>query len=320
MPATILTTTVNELIHQEALPESYADTVKQTILPLAQSIHQLRQQKDHPVLVGIHGAQGTGKSTLTLFLKTLLTEYHGLPTACFSLDDLYLTRAERQHLADTVHPLLLTRGVPGTHDIVLGQQVIGRLKTAEPDQRTPIPAFDKSRDDRCPPEDWPVFQGRAEIILVEGWCLGARAETDEQALRQPLNALERQEDPDVVWRHHVNGQLQSDYRRFFDQLDCLIMLRASSMECVLQWRTLQEHKLAERIRRAPKQGDHGASSAQQLRIMSDDEVARFIMHYERITRACLAEMPGRADVVIEVGEDHSLGLPHIKPGLLGSQP
>jgi D-glycerate 3-kinase len=302
--------TVNALIQQEGLPNSYAKTVEKTILPLADRICALHDTEKQPIVVGIHGAQGTGKSTLTLFLREILLRHRNRSTANFSLDDIYVTRAERQDLAERVHPLFKTRGVPGTHDVALGQQVLQRLRSASPGDSTPIPAFDKSRDDRVPRDQWPVFGGRAEIILLEGWCLDARPEKDS-ALAEPMNRLEENEDSDGVWRRYVNDQLKGEYRQFFDEIDFLVMLKAPSMECVLEWRRLQEQKLAKKIRNAPKSGElHG--NAQDLRIMTDEEVGRFVMHYERVTRACLAEMPGRADVLINVAEDHSLGLPQFR--------
>jgi len=307
-----LTTTIKTLINRESLPDTYADTVKKTILPLAQHLHSLRQARSEPIIIGIHGAQGTGKSTLTLFLRELLSNHYRIPTASFSLDDLYLTRAEREKMAADIHPLFITRGVPGTHDLAFGQQVIDQLKAAGPNTQTRIPAFDKSRDDRVPEDKWPAFHGRAEVILVEGWCMGAAPAASEAELMEPVNELEQSEDPEGTWRQHVNRCLKGDYRRFFSQVDSLIMLKAPSIECVLQWRTLQEHKLRERLDGAPKWGESGKEPAQSLRIMSDDDVARFIMHYERITRASLQEMPARADCVINVGEDHSFGEPLIR--------
>ena len=302
--------TVSALIQQEGLPDSYAETVEKTILPLADRICALHDTEKQPIVVGIHGAQGTGKSTLTLFLREILLRHRNRSTANFSLDDIYLTRAEREDLAERVHPLFKTRGVPGTHDVALGQQVLNRLRSAAPEDATPIPAFDKSRDDRVPRDQWPVFGGRAEVILLEGWCLDARPEKDS-ALDDPINRLEANEDPDSLWRSYVNDQLKGEYRQFFDEIDFLVMLKAPSMECVLEWRRLQEQKLARKTRNAPKMGElHG--DAQDLRIMTDDEVGRFVMHYERVTRACLAEMPGRADVLINVAEDHSLGLPQFR--------
>lgn len=302
--------TVSALIQQEGLPDSYAETVEKTILPLADRICALHDTEKQPIVVGIHGAQGTGKSTLTLFLREILLRHRNRATANFSLDDIYLTRAEREDLAERIHPLFKTRGVPGTHDVALGQQVLHRLRSAAPEGATPIPAFDKSRDDRVPRDQWPVFGGRAEVILLEGWCLDGRPEKDS-ALAEPMNRLEENEDPDGVWRRYVNDQLEGEYRQFFDEIDYLVMLKAPSMECVLEWRRLQEQKLAKKIRNAPKRGELHAN-AQDLRIMTDDEVGRFVMHYERVTRACLAEMPVRADVLINVAEDHSLGLPQFR--------
>lgn len=302
--------TIDDLIARESLPDSYRETVQVTLMPLVDAIVSRVEQEKRTLLVGIHGAQGTGKSTLTLFLREILGRYRGCPAASFSLDDIYLTRAERRKLAEQVHPLFMTRGVPGTHDIGLGQKVIDRLMSAGPDDLTPIPAFDKSVDDRLPEDRWPVFRGRPRVILVEGWCMGARPQ-EESRLLAPVNQLEAEEDPEGIWRHYVNRCLTGSYHRFFENFDSLIMLRAPSMDSVLQWRTLQEHKLAQSIGSAPKESDK-EEGAPKLRIMSDDEVARFIMHYERVTRACLEEMPARADVVIDVAEDHALGLPRFR--------
>ncbi|MBZ2167563.1 hypothetical protein [Marinobacter sp. F4216] len=305
-----LNQTVAGLIEQEALPIDYESTVEQTIMPLVDYVVALQARAQSPVVIGIHGAQGTGKSTLTLFLREILTRHRHCPAASFSLDDIYLTRAERQELSQQVHPLFITRGVPGTHDVALGQTVIDQLRLADASSVTPIPSFDKSIDDRLPASQWPGHAGVASVILLEGWCLGARPEPDG-ALADPINALEAHEDPEGIWRRYVNDCLKGPYHRFFAQLDALVMLKAPSMESVLEWRTLQEHKLAAKLKNAPKEGGQ-SQSAQALRIMSDDEVQRFIMHYERVTRFCLTEMPERADVLIDVAEDHSLSLPQFK--------
>ncbi|MDC0663825.1 hypothetical protein [Marinobacter sp. SS21] len=299
---------IDELLAQERLPSTYRDTAMTIILPLARELQRRQRAAGRTLLVGIHGAQGTGKSTLTLFLQSLLTEHLNCACSSFSLDDIYLTQAERQRLAETVHPLLRTRGVPGTHDLDLGQRLIDQLVKASADSEVAIPFFDKARDDRVPEAQWPRFSGVAAIVLVEGWCLGARPETDPQKLMAPQNELERRDDPDGVWRRYVNHRLDTDYAQFFSQLDRLIMLRAPSMACVLRWRTLQEHKLARRLDDAPERSDEPVVEAKPPRIMTDDQVAWFIMHYERITRRTLIEMPSRADWVIDVNENHGLTL------------
>jgi D-glycerate 3-kinase len=290
---------------QHQLPPEYRRTLREVLEPLALSLYQASRHSDTPLVVGIHGAQGTGKSTLTDFLRVLLAYRYRCPTASLSLDDIYCTREQRMLLAKEVHPLLITRGVPGTHDLALGNQVIDTLTRANAGSRKAMPTFNKALDDREPEEHWPLFIGHPEIILLEGWCLGALPESD-QALARPLNALEEHEDRDGRWRTHVNDQLRGPYKAFFDRLDLLVMLKAPSMEAVKRWRTEQERKLAERYQREPKVGEDAGRPAPEVRIMGDQELDRFVMHYERVTRHCLAEMPERADVLLELDEEHNL--------------
>lgn len=305
MPNTDTDDALEALMTQHQLPPAYRRTVNDVLEPLALSLYQASKHSDTPLLVGIHGAQGTGKSTLTDFLRVLLAYRYQCPTASLSLDDIYCTRFQRAKLADEVDPLLMTRGVPGTHDLVLGNQILDELLAANAGSRTAMPIFNKALDDREPEENWPLFIGHPEIILVEGWCLGALPEPEE-ALSTPMNELEANEDSGRTWRTYVNEQLRGPYKSFFDRLDLLVMLKAPSMGAVKRWRTEQERKLAERFEGAPKVGDDAGRPAPEVRIMSEQELDRFIMHYERITRHCLAEMPERADVVLELDEDHNL--------------
>jgi D-glycerate 3-kinase len=213
----------------------------------------------------------------------------GVRAAVLSIDDLYLKREEREALAASVHPLLITRGPPGTHDVPLGLDVLDRLfKPGE----VPLPRFDKALDTRKPFDQWDVVQGPVDVILFEGWCVGARPE-EPAALREPINALERDEDPDGVWRTYVNDALAGPYQDLFSRIDLLVMLKAPSFEVVLNWRIEQEHKLKARL---------AASGGDLARTMSDAEIGRFIAHYERVTRCILAEMPARADVLAELDE------------------
>jgi len=263
-------------------------------LPLAAWI--ARHKRGAPLIAGINGAQGTGKSTLAALLTTLLSTCFDLKVAGLSIDDLYLTRAEREHLAATIHPLLRTRGVPGTHDVELGIKTLGALQAAGPEDTIPLPVFDKALDDRKPLSQWPVWRGEVDIILFEGWCVGARPQP-RPALDTPINELERREDPDGRWRRYVNEQLEGPYQRLFAFLDHLIMLKVPSMECVFRWRLEQERKLAEFAT------DH---SKGRLKLMNERELHRFIQHYERLTRWMLEEMPRRADIVLELGIDHQI--------------
>lgn len=210
----------------------------------------------------------------------------GLTVAVISLDDLYFTQSERKRLAAEVHPLLQTRGVPGTHDVALGIDLLQRLKAAQPDTFTPLPRFDKTRDDRAPEHAWDVFTGRPDVIVLEGWCLAARAQ-DIAALQEPVNALERADDPYGRWRAYVNERLVGDYCALFGALNYLVFLKAPSFDVVFSWRKEQEQKLerSEGTSRAP---------------MTDAELTRFIAHYERLTRHMHVDLPSFADMTVEL--------------------
>jgi D-glycerate 3-kinase len=264
------------------LPDSFAETVHTTYRQVADALLAQKPGSKRPLLVAICGCQGSGKSTLAAFLKLIL-EGEGFPTAILSLDDLYLTKWQRQTLARKIHPLLRTRGVPGTHDVALGLKTLHALREALPQAHTLLPAFDKAQDDRKPRRDWHAFEGRPAFILFEGWCVDAKPQPPA-SLRKPVNRLERDRDPDGVWRQYVNDQLTGPYRKLFADIDVLVFLKAPSFDCVYEWRGLQEKKL-----RRPRGGDAG---------MDKGELENFIMHYERLTRWMLKEMPGRADILL----------------------
>lgn len=280
-------------LHAHRIPEERAEDLAGLYLPLAAWVHRERQRTGAGTLVvGINGAQGSGKSTLADFLGWLLEEAYGRRVAGFSLDDLYRTRAGREKLAREVHPLLGTRGVPGTHDIGLGLATLRRLESASRHDLTPLPAFDKARDDRKPKLEWPLFRGRPEVILFEGWCVGTVPQPDE-ALIAPVNELERNEDAEGIWRRYVNEQLKGGYAELFGELDRLIMLKVPGMERVFAWRALQERKLAETL-----------ASGESHRLMDEAAIQHFILHYERLTRHTLQEMPDRADLALYLDENH----------------
>lgn len=269
-----------QFMAQERLPSSYAQVVRDVAAPLADRI--AASVRPGGIVVGVCGPQASGKSTLTAVLSRLL-ESRGLKTAAISLDDLYLTRAERRDLAERVHPLLAVRGVPGTHDVALGAGLLAALRTAGVHER---PVFEKARDDRR--AHGAPFEGPADVVLFEGWCVGARSQPLE-ALAAPANALEAERDADGAWRSFVNTALAGPYQQLFGTLDLLVLLQAPSFEVVLSWRIEQERKLRERLAR------EGADAS---RAMSDAQVAEFIAHYERLTRWILEEMPERADLVV----------------------
>lgn len=245
-----------------------------------------------PLVLGVCGAQGSGKSTLAEELIQMVRG-EGLVVAALSLDDIYLTRAEREVLARDVHPLLGTRGVPGTHDVALGLSVLRDIDAGKP---LLLPRFDKLADDRLPPDRWERVDQPLDVLIFEGWCVGARPQS-AAFLSKPINSLERDSDPDGTWRAYVNAALAGDYQQLFARIDFLMLLAAPAWNVVLQWRGEQELGLQ---KQAGKHSGRGMEVA---------EIARFIQHYERLTRYILEEMPARADLTIQLGVDRSWSVP-----------
>ncbi|MFT6915658.1 MAG: D-glycerate 3-kinase [Motiliproteus sp.] len=276
------------------------DMLESIYVPMAAWIMEHKSRHAGPLVVGINGAQGSGKSTLFNLLEVTLALGFEQRVVGFSLDDIYKTHAARERLAVDVHPLLVTRGVPGTHDVDLGISLLEQLREAREGSVVKIPVFDKSIDDRCPERAWQEWLGPVDVVVVDGWCLGAKHQS-EQELLSAVNELEAKEDPDAVWRRYVNDQLRGPYQQLFDQVDLLIMLKVPSMEAVFEWRTLQEKKLAERVRFLGQEAE-----SDELKIMSEREIHRFIMHYERLTRMMLEQMPEEADVTSFLNKNHKV--------------
>lgn len=239
----------------------------------------LAARAGHVPVLGISGLQGTGKSTLAAQVAAAATA-RGLRAAIVSIDDFYLRRPERQALARAVHPLLATRGPPGTHDLALALRTLDALRTGE---AVALPRFDKLADERLPPAQWPRSDARADLVVFEGWFLGTPAE-DETALGPPVNALERDEDADGTWRRWCNRALARDYPALWARIDMLWFLQPPGFEVVPQWRWQQEQGLQ---RASP--GRTG---------MDRKQVERFVQFYERVSRQALRTLPAIAGRVV----------------------
>ena len=251
---------------------------------LAANIARLASESRHKTtVVSIAGAQGTGKSTMSRLLASMLQDCFNTSTTILSLDDFYLPLEYRQRFAADIHPLLSVRGVPGTHDLALMEKVLADLSQG---RSVEVPVFDKGEDDRN--SQWQEAEP-ATVILCEGWCWGAVPEPQER-LMHAVNDLERTQDPDGLWRRYVNEQL-SQYQWVF-RASAQVFFRAPSVEAIVRWRFQQEQELANR----------GGGS----KVMSEMEVRQFVAYYERITGWMLEEMTGRASVVVSLDEGHSI--------------
>ena len=232
-------------------------------------------------VLGIGGGQGAGKTTLSRLLVRALSDLE-IPAVSLSLDDFYLTHRQREVLARDVHPLLQTRGVPGTHDVALAVEVISALRAGE---RAKCPAFDKAIDDRDPTAR--ALGPGVAVVIFEGWCVGVPPQALD-VLTTPCNDLERDEDPDGRWRGYVNDRLIRDYPALWGLVDELLYLQVPDMSAVMRWRTEQELGLPAGQRMDPK------------------AMKRFVEHYQRLTLWMQDVLPEMAQVVGFIDKNHRL--------------
>lgn len=286
-----------QFLARHQLSESYLLSAHKWFDPLVNAIAVRQNGARKPLVIGVNGCQGSGKSTLCDYISEALTHSHQLSAIAVSLDDFYLTRAERIELSQTIHPLFLTRGVPGTHDHSLLLNTLRALqgKGSDSVQSTDVrvPRFDKARDDRASPVDWERVAAPVDVILLEGWCLGATAQPAE-ALRTPVNALEAEEDPEGIWRGYSNSTLNIHFPSLYAEIDSWVMLAAPSFEAVLGWRSEQEQKLFHRRESA---SDPQNDTAYR---MDRQALEHFVNHFERITRHCLNELPAKVHYLYQL--------------------
>lgn len=246
--------------------------------------HMARTQR--PWRLALAGLPGSGKSTLAR-ATVERARAAGWPALALSLDDFYWPRRARRQLARHIHPLLATRGVPGTHDLALLQHVLSALPRAATDNPVPVPRFDKGRDTRQAPSRWSRVKTMPRLLILEGWCLGI-APQPESALAEPINELERHEDPDASWRLRVNRQLPA-YLQLWRGADNRAWVQVTSWSEVERYRARAEDTRHQR----------GEACAMQT-----PELTRFLQHYERLGRASLATPPTHADLAFPANELH----------------
>lgn len=270
------------------LPLAYVDQIEAVFSDrLCQdALHRIGAKS--PLLLGIYGAQGSGKSTLAAYLATRHESRRRGKCVVLSIDDFYLTKDQRQQLARDVHPLLSTRGVPGTHDVALLETTLDGLMNFK--GPVSIPRFDKLADDRIPEAQFDRVVTAPSLVILEGWCVGTAAQNDVDLI-EAVNDLERSEDPDGTWRNYVNTCLVRDYLPLWTRLDELWALLAPGFNVVSQWRLEQEVRFG-------VDSNHPSMTAQQIE--------RFVQHYERLTRLSLQAMPELADLCLQLDTQRTI--------------
>ena len=281
------------LYSQEVMSEPFRDKLGQLnkfYLPISKMINNEYFKKKKTKVIGLTGGQGTGKSTISNILKIILKEAYKLETVIFSIDDFYKTQKERILMSKKISPLLYTRGVPGTHDTKMLYRCIKDLKSNK-SKKIVIPKFDKSLDDRLNKNKWLKVKKKPNIVIFEGWCVGATAQKKKD-LTVPINKLEKHKDKKKIWRQYVNLNLKKEYKKIFNLVDKLIFLKVPDFKYVYKWRLLQEKKL--RI------------TGKGKKTMNDSQINNFIMFYERLTKHMLKILPRYADTVISIDKKHRL--------------
>ena len=266
--------------------------IKSFLIPISFWIAK-KVEKKKPFILGLSGGQGSGKTTISSIISIILSKYFKLNVFKISIDDFYKTRKKRLKLSKKVHPLLMVRGVPGTHDINVMLDFFKRIKEKK-FKSIKLPRFNKATDDRYNKKLWYSVKRRPDVIIFEGWCVGAKAEQN-YSLKTPINSLEKLKDQKQIWRRFVNKQLKSKYKKLYDQLNCLLFIKAKNFSLLRQWRIKQEKKLSLKSKRSNK-----------LKIMSDKEIINFMLTYQRVTQNMFKSVPKYASIILNLNSNQQI--------------
>ena len=266
-------------------------SLKKVYIPISFWIEEKCKKKGKPLILGFSGGQGTGKTTVTKILEIILKKFFKRKTCVISIDDFYKTLKDRNKMSYNIHPLFKTRGVPGTHDINLLKKFLNLAKKKN-FRKIKLPKFGKAEDDRLKRNNWYNIEKKPEIIILEGWCIGAKPQSNS-LIKRAINILEKTEDKKMIWRKYVNTKLKNEYKKVFEQIDHFIFMKVPNFNMVFKWRLLQEKKLKKK-------------SHLNKKIMSYNEIKRFIMFYERITLQMIKDLSKSASVVMILKKNHEL--------------
>ena len=266
-------------------------SLKKTYIPMSFWIEKKFKKKGRTLFLGFSGGQGSGKTTVTGILKIILKKFFKRRIHVSSIDDFYKELENRNKMSNEIHPLFKTRGVPGTHDINLIKKFFNYTKKKK-FKKIKLPKFDKATDNRFKKKYWYNIKKKPEIVILEGWCVGAKPQSNS-LIRKPINALEKNEDRNLTWRKYVNKKLKKEYKQLFSMIDYFIFIKIPNFRMVLKWRLLQENKLKKK-------------SHSKKKVMSFNEIERFIMFYQRITLQMLKDLSKSASVVMLLKKNHEI--------------
>ena len=279
-----------ENIYKKSI-SAHIKNLKRIYIPIAFWINRKCGEKKTTLLLGLSAGQGSGKTTMANILSIILKIFFKKRVCIISIDDFYKTLKNRKQMAKEKHPLLITRGVPGTHDINLIKNFFISIKNKK-FKIIKLPRFNKSIDDRFKKKYWSRVDKKPEVIILEGWCVGAKHESNS-SLKKPINILEKNEDQNLIWRKFVNNELKKEYKTVFSMIDHFIFIKVPNFKMVFKWRLLQEVKLKKKTHYKNK-------------IMSYNAIKRFIMFYQRITLQMIKDLSKSASVVMFLKKNHQI--------------
>ncbi len=235
----------------------------------------------------ISGSQGCGKTTLLKLIDKNFKKFYNLNPLCLSLDDYYLTKQERKILSERIHPLFLTRGVPGTHDTKKIIKTINEFNNNKIPIKIPI--FDKLNDERK--KKYKYIKLKKDLLILEGWCCGCKP-IEKRYLFNNINQIEKV-DHNFKWRKYYNKELKTNYKNIFDKFEALIFYKIPNFKCVFNWRLRQEKYLIKEKNKLNK-------------YMDKDEIKKFIMHYEKITKWMIKTNTKNSELLIKINKNNEI--------------
>jgi len=266
-------------------------SLKKIYIPISFWIENKYKKKGETLILGFSGGQGSGKTTVAGILKIILKKFFKRRIHVSSIDDFYKALEDRNKISNKIHPLLKTRGVPGTHDINLVKNFFNIIRKKN-FKKIKIPKFEKAMDNRLEKKYWFNIKQKPEIVILEGWCVGARPQSNS-LIKRPINILEKYEDKDLKWRKYVNKKLKKEYKKLFAMIDHFIFMKIPNFKVVFKWRLLQEKKLKKK-------------SYSNKKMMSYNEIKRFIMFYQRITLQMMKDLSKSASVLLLLKKNHDI--------------
>ena len=285
----------NFILSQETKKDKFRNKtkmIKSFLIPISFWITK-KINKKRPLILGLSGGQGSGKTTISSILTLILRKYFKLNVFTVSLDDFYKTRKKRKLLSKNKHLLLMTRGVPGTHEVDLMLNFFKKVKLKK-FKSLRVPKFNKAIDDCYKKSSWYKLKSKPDIIILEGWCVAAKAQSNSQ-LKKPINSLERKYDQDAKWRTYVNNQLKTKYKTLFKQLDELLYLKVKNFKLIRDWRQKQERKLQVQTK-----------SKKNLKIMNNNELSNFMQLFQRVSEQMFKDAIKNSSVIMNLNSKHQI--------------